>query len=666
MNKKFVSIIIFFILISICLVDSQEKKALRIEDIFTFKGVSDAQISPDGSRVLFVVSEADFEENGYNTDIWMVSATGGEPIKLTTGPKRDNNPRWSPDGKLIAFISNREEKAQIWLINPRGGEAWKLTDSKTGVNSFHWAPDGKSIAYTAVDALSEEEEKKKKEKDDAIVVEENYKMSHLWIIDIETKKAEKLTKGDFYVQDFCWSPDGKEIVFGHRPTPRIPDFFNADIMVISAKGGEPRKLVERAGPDMVPQWSPDGKTIAFISQDDRTDWFVNSYICLIPAAGGKPANISKEFDEEISFYHWSPHSDFFYFGAGKGVNNHIFRISAKEGKAEQITYGEYVHSNPTFSSDGLWMAFVREAPLHPDEIFISPADRYEPKKLTNINPQTEDFAFGITEKVEWKSVDGWEMEGLLVKPVGYEKGKKYPLLIIIHGGPAGVFTNSFYIRRGAFPIQVFTNNGYAVFMPNPRGSGNYGEDFRKANVRDWGGKDYQDIMNGVDYLIRQGIADAEKMGIMGWSYGGFMTSWVITQTDRFKAACVGAGVTNLYSFFGETDIPEFMWSYFAAPPWKHIKVYQDHSAMFQIDKAKTPTLILHGKNDLRVPLPQGEELFRALKMKGVPVKFVVYPRQPHGIGEPKLQRDSMKRTLHWFNKWILGLKKEPAEKKKKE
>jgi dipeptidyl aminopeptidase/acylaminoacyl peptidase len=642
---------------------AQEKKPLKVEDIFSFKGVSDAQISPCGKWVLFVVSEADFEENGYNTDIWMVSASGGEPFKLTAGPKRDSFPRWSPDGKLIAFLSDREEKTQIWLINPRGGEAWRLTDSKTGVNTFVWAPDGKKIAYTAVDPLSEEEEKNKKEKNDPIVVEEEYKMSRLWIIDIETKKAEKLTKRDFYVEDFSWSPDGKEIAFSHKPTPRIPDSFNSDIMVISVEDGKTRDLVKQKGPEMDPKWSPDGKTIAFASQNGSTDWFVNSYLCLVPAAGGEAFNISKGFDEQIRYYQWSAQGDFLYFLAGEGVNYHIYKISVEGGKPEKISDKEGVWSGVSLSTDGSMMAFTWEDPLYPDDVYVSSAENFAPKKLTTINPQTEDFSLGLTETVQWKSVDGWEMEGLLIKPVGYEEGKKYPLLVVIHGGPAGVFVKSFAIRRGAFPVQTFTNQGYAVFMPNPRGSGNYGDKFRAANVRDWGGKDYQDIMTGVDFLIEKGIADPEKMGVMGWSYGGFMTSWVITQTDRFKAACVGAGVTNLYSFFGETDIPEFMWSYYKAPPWKDIKVYQDHSAMFQIDNAKTPTLILHGKNDMRVPLPQGEELFRALKMKEVPVKFVVYPRQPHGLREPKLQKDAMNRTLEWFDKWVLG-KEEKGEEKK--
>jgi len=650
------ALILSCLLISVLIAD--EKRPVTIEDIFTLKDISEVQLSPDGSSILYVVSVADFKENAYNTDIWKIPSSGGEPIQMTTSPKRDYHPRWSPDGSMVAFLSNRDEKSQIWLISPFAGEAYKLTDSKTGVSTFAWSPCGKKIAYLARQAPTEEEEKRKKEKEDVIVVDKEFKMNCLWLIYVDTKEVKQLTKGDFHVSSFEWSPEGDRIALSAQPTPKVPDIFNSDLYLISHQEREPQKLVERPGPDSNPRWSPDGKTIAFISQDGKTDWHVNSYICLVPAAGGTPVNISKSFDEEVRFFCWCPEGKSIYFLGPTGVTYNLFRISATGGKPQRITSGKFLYSSFSFSKDLSKVAFLSQSPSEPEELYISDFPQFSPRKLTDLNPQIKELAIGETTLVHWKSVDGWEMEGLLIKPVGYQPGNKYPLLTVIHGGPAGCFVYGFALRRGAYPLQVFAKEGYAIFLPNPRGSGNYGEKFRQANYRDWGGKDYQDIMTGVDYLIKEGIADSDRLGVMGWSYGGFMTSWVITQTHRFKAASVGAGLPNLYSFYGQTDIPEFMESYFGGPPWEEMKVYLDHSAMYQIGKAKTPTLIQHGADDQRVPLPQGKELYLALKKNNVPVEFVIYPRQPHGIREPKLQKDAMKRNLDWFNKWLRGIEEE--------
>ena len=661
MKRSLITIPIILILacwlISVLL--ANEKRPVTINDIFTLKDITEAQLSPDGSSILYVVSVADFQESAYNTDIWKIPASGGEPIQMTTSPKRDYHPRWSPDSKMIAFLSNREDKTQIWLISPFAGEAYQLTDSKTGISTFAWSPCGKKIAYLASQPPTEEEERRKKEKEDVIVVDKEFKMNCLWLIDVATREVKQLTDGNFHVSSFEWHPQGSQIAFSAQPTPKVPDIFNSDLYLLSLHEGEPQKLVERPGPDSNPRWSPDGKMIAFISQDGKTDWHVNSYICLVPATRGTPVNISKSFDEEVRTFYWCPEGKSIYFLGPTGVTYHLFRISATGGKPQRITNGKFLYSSFSFSDDFSQVAFLRQSPSEPEELYISDfpriSHRITPRKLTDLNPQIRELALGETELIHWKSVDGWEMEGLLVKPVGYQTGGKYPLLTIIHGGPAGCFVYSFALRRGAYPLQVFAGEGYAIFLPNPRGSGNYGEEFRQANYRDWGGKDYQDIMSGVDYLIEQGITDPDKLGVMGWSYGGFMTSWVITQTHRFQAASVGAGVTNLYSMYGQTDIPEFMESYFGGTPWEEMRVYLDHSAMYQIGKAKTPTLIQHGANDQRVPLPQGKELYLALKKKHVPVEFVIYPRQPHGIREPKLQRDAMKRNLDWFNKWLRGI-----------
>jgi len=285
------------------------------------------------------------------------------------------------------------------------------------------------------------------------------------------------------------------------------------------------------------------------------------------------------------------------------------------------------------------------------------------RKLTSVNASFENTA-PTTELLRYRSPDGFDLEGLVVKPRNYEKGKRYPLLVIVHGGPAGVFNYAFTPRRGAYPVHAFAEQGYVIFLPNPRGSGNYGEKFRQANIKDWGYGDYRDIMQGVDELIKQGVADPERMGEMGWSYGGYMTSWIVTQTDRFKAVSMGAGLSNLISMYGVTDIPEFSEAYFGGPPWEDMQGYLRSSAMNFVQNAKTPTLIQHGQEDRRVPISQGEEFYRALTARGVPVEMVVYPRQPHGIQEPRLIKDSLERNLAWFNKWVLGL--EPPVEKKEE
>ena len=653
---KKLSIIYVILLLLFSLNYAQQKKEVKyltIDDILKIKNLSDVQLSPTGRWILYVVSVADFEQNIYDSDIWRISPRGGEPIKITNSPKRDYYPRWSPDGNKVAFLSDRDGKTQIWIIDPFMGEAEKLTDSKTGVRSFKWFPDGKKIAYLATDPLTEEKERKKKEKNDAYVVDENFKMTHIWIVDLENKQARKITDGNFDVLEFSISPDGKEIVFSSRPTPKVPDYYNSDIFIVPANGGEIKELVVRKGLDRNPVWSPDGKKIAFISNEGG-DWISNTYICTFDLNTKEIKNISKSFDERVGTFWWDNAGKFIYFEASKRIYRHLFRVSVADGKIDQITPDDAFYSSFSFDKKFNLISFIKQDPVSPPDVYVSYLQKFKPIKLTEINPQLKEFTLGKTEIIRWKSEDGMEMEGLLVKPVNYDPNKKYPLLIIVHGGPAGVFSYRFLPRRSAYPIQTFAGLGYAVFMPNPRGSGGYGEKFRRANFRDWGGMDYKDIMTGIDYLIEKGIADPDKLGIMGWSYGGYMTSWVITQTDRFKSASVGAGVTNLFSMYGQTDIPEFMECYFGALPWEDSEVYENHSAMYFVNKAKTPTLIQHGEKDVRVPLPQGQELYLGLKKNNVPVKFVIYPRQPHGIREPKLQRDSMKRNVEWFNKWIIG------------
>lgn len=643
--------------------DSSEKlRPATIDDLMKIKNIHEAQISPDGSRILYVISETDLNGNFYNKDIWLVSTEGGIPFKLTNGPKRDDTPSWSPDGKRIAFISDRDGKNQIWLISPFGGEAWKLTNITNGVGSFFWSPDSRKIAFLLADPETEEERRRRDEQGDVILVDRNLKMIHIHIIDVATKETAQITEGNFSVDNLSWAPDGERIAFSARPSPKVPDLFNTDIYTVSIRSGEIKNIVANDGVDTSPKWSSDGRTIAFVSNDGRNEWIANWYICVVPAAGGDSRNISKAFDEFISSCIWSSDSRTLYFQGNQGVTTQLFAVSVQTGKIKQISSGKCVYRNFSFSKDTSKMAFLVSESTTPTEVYFSSVSQFKLSRLTWTNPHVDEIALGKTAVIRWKSYDGLEIEGLLIKPVGYKEGRQYPLLTYVHGGPSGKFGISFSPQIGgyspvqgeSYPLHVLAGQGFAIFLPNPRGSYGYGEKFRMANVKDWGNGDYQDIMSGIDFLIDKGIADPDKLGIIGRSYGGYMTSWIITQTDRFKVASLGAGMSNLISFYGQTDIPGQMEFYFSGDPWAAKEEYEKRSPITYAMNVKTPTLIQHGEKDARVPLPQAWEFYRALKKNRIPVELVIYPRQGHSSQEPKFQLEIMRRNLDWLTRWLKG------------
>ena len=657
---------------------AQNPRVATVDDIMRVKSVLETQISPDGSQVLYVLSEPDLKENFHSTNLWLINSGGGTPVRRTKEGSRNDSPRWSPDGKNVAFISNREGGSQIWLLNLLENKEVKLSAIQGLVGSLIWSPDGKKIAFLAVEPETEEAQQKRQAQGEVILVEPSLTRIQIYLIDVETKQTRQLSTGDFTVRDISWSPDNTEIAFSVW-SPQVGDsafvpqrdaeLNKTYIKVVSVGNGQIKTVAERKGLDTSsPKWSPDGKTIAFLSSDDKTDFSLsNIYLYLVPAGGGEPRNLSPKFDERISSFDWSSDNQTIYFSAPQKVTNQLFSVFIKTGQITSVTSGNRVFGRSfSFSKDFSKAAFPATDPSMPTEVYVSSVNNFNPVKLTDNNTHLKEVAFGQTEVIRWKSPDGIEVEGLLVKPVGYQSGKRYPLLTYVHGGPTGAFKMSFavqfipgtVVQMEPYPVQVLAGQGYAIFMPNPRGSIGYGEKFRKGNISDFGGGDYRDIMSGIDYLIGQGIADSDKLGIMGGSYGGYMAAWAITQTDRFKAASVYAGQKSLVSGMGQGNNSEIYGSqFFSSVPWKAKQEKEQRSPINFVANVKTPTLLQHGEADNANPLPQSYEFYNALRVQKVPVEFAIYPRQGHYVREPKLQVDMLSRNVNWLNRWINGMQK---------
>jgi dipeptidyl aminopeptidase/acylaminoacyl peptidase len=629
-----------------------QPRRMTFDDVLALKAVGDAQLSPDGRWIAYTVTRADLEQNASDSDIWLVPAAGGAPVRLTTNRKGDSSPRWSPDGRRIGFISSRDDRPQLYAIPPFGGEAERLLEHKGAIRQFAWSPDGASIALVADPEPTPEQERRIKDKDDAIVVDTNYSFARLLVLDVAARKARLLPVGDQVVADPQWSPDGRQLAYVTTPTPRADDGSQSDIWIIPAAGGTPRRLLTNAGPDASPRWSPDGRQIAFLTAE-RSD-VRQSRLAVIAAEGGAPRSVASGFTYGPGAPLWSADGATIYFAAPVRTSTGIFSVPASGGTPRALTTARGVRAGLTLSRDGA-MAYVHGDVQRPGDVYLArlAGATLQETRLTDHNPQVRDLALGRSEVTTWKSPDGMEMDGVLIYPVDYRAGVRYPLVANIHGGPAGVWTESFPGGWGNVG-HVLAGQGFAVFYPNPRGSSGYGEAFLRANIRDWGGGDYRDIQSGVDALVARGIADSTRLAQTGWSYGGYMTAWTATQTARFKALVVGAGLTDMYSMHSTNDLPTTVENYFGAEPWNDTTEYRKRSAMTFIKNARTPTLILHGQADLRVPVGQAQQLYVGLKKNGVPAQLVFYPREPHGLQEPRHQLDKMRRENEWIRRWVLG------------
>lgn len=658
-----------------------QTRPVTFDDVLAMKAVAAPAISPDGASVLFTVRDwvdapGTPGKKDSRTHLWKAPSDASAPARqVTFGERGDSLPAWSPDGRFMSFVSARggpDAKAQIWIMRRDGGEAQPLTQSAENVSQYAWAPNGRVIAFTVTDPVPGDEKAAVERRDDEREYERVERPVHLWVIDVESKAATRVTSGaDFTIQGaLSWSADSTHVAFTGGVTALLRD-GRRDIYVANTSTKAVEKISTNFGPDGNPRFSPDGRTIAYLSEpvtappigDGTPRGTVgHSRVLLYDVASKQTRDITGTLAVDPGAPYWTPDSTRLVFAAGTRAYNEAWTLDIATGAATQLTKGRTLQLG-SFSKDGSKVAFVMDSPTMPADVHVSDARFTTPVRVSDANPQARQFALGQTEVVTWKSRDGMEVEGVLLKPVGFDPAKRYPLLVVAHGGPAGAYVNSYRVG-GLEGGQVWAGKGWAVFYPNPRGSTNYGEKFLRANVADWGGGDFKDIDSGVDALIARGIADKDKLAHVGWSYGGYMTAWTITQTQRYKAAMVGAGLTNMWSMYGTNDIPNVLIGYFGGIANKEtLPLYMNRSAMTHIDNVTTPTLILHGASDERVPVGQAQELFRGLKDRGKPTELVFYPREGHSISEYYHQQDRLERMHRWVTEHVTGEGARPSSQR---
>lgn len=604
--------------------------ALTIQDYATMPLISSPMISPDGKRIVYVLSRADLERSVYDTDLWLIGVDGSNDTRLTRSLSTNNHPRWSPDGTRIAFLSDRDGgRNAIWMIAANGGEAEKITTEKSSISDFEWSPDGKNIAFVMREPLPAE-------KEDVRVVGDDPRPPHLYLLNVEARSVTRLTRGSFSVTNPSWSPDGSLIAVEYLKNG-VRDDSRREIAVISRPGGEVREVVT-SGLNRNPSFSPDGKSIAFLGNGGVDDWLREQQIYVVPVDGGTPRLVSGEYGRTPDQIMWGDAQTIWFDGAWN-TTSQIFRVGADGTGFRDLSHFDGLIGGLNVRN-GV-MAFVVQSLTAPPELFVGPM-----QQLTHHNDAFRNRDLGETRLIRWKNPkDGLEIEGLLTLPIGYQAGKRYPMLTFVHGGPASHHDQGFFGYLGpVYAPQVLADKGFVVLRPNPRGTGGYGEKFRAANRNDWGGGDWVDINAGIDKVIADGIADPNRLGLMGWSYGGFMAAWAAGHSDRLRAISIGAPVVDLLSFHGTTDIRGFIPSYFHGSP----DLLRAHSPLWNLKPTRARILIQHGDADDRVPLSQGTMLYRVLQEMGAEVTMVIYPRSPHVPREPRQRMDVMRRNVEFF------------------
>jgi len=681
----------------------QGAHAATLADSLSRTSIRAPAISPNGSSVAYLQRETNWKENEFVWQLWLANAATGKSVQLTRGKKSAGSAEWSPDGRWLAFVTEREANViepfaavqkdlgskdakseapeagkpaakQIWLIAPDGGEAWPLTKSQTDVTEFHWTKDGASILFTAPEPATKASKARKERYSAYDVVEKDFEQPQLWSVDAgagikatQPQVAKQLTSDPALgIKSFAISPQSDRVAFsaGHNPLLAFlqdEDIYLLDLPRAGASPGTASKIVALPGPDGTPMFSLDGKQLAFLTSLGQAKFFyANTHIALVdlaavlkkPAtAAGDVRDLTTSFDEDPGAPVWVAGG--LYFGANQRMTAKWFRLDTATGLVQPLSTDEHLIINEaSITPDGNSIAFTADDATHLTELYISSAKAFAPKKLTDQTAQISGWKLGSVEVVSWKSKDGTLIEGVLHKPADYDPKRKYPLLVKIHGGPTGVSQPRFLPPDYAYPLQAFLEKGALVLEPNYRGSAGYGAKFRALNVRNLGVGDMWDVMSGVDALIAKGIVDPDKLAAMGWSQGGYISAFLTTHTDRFKAISVGAGISDWTTYYVSTDITPFTPQYLGATPWDDPQIYAKTSPITTIRQAKTPTLIQHGSADHRVPVPDAFELYRGLLDQHVDARLILYTGFGHGIDKPKSALALLQANLDWFSHFI--------------
>lgn len=662
---------------------AQKNASIAFEKWLSLKQVGTPVISPNGKYIAYTLTSTDWASNGYDSEIWL-SKEGGTPIQLTrTSKGSSSSPAFTPDNQFISFLSDRGEKTQLYLIPVDGGEALQITKDEDGIGGYEWSPNGRQLVYTKADPDSRKE-KTVKERYGAFAVEgEEYKLSHLWLLpfnydsvllaglypcytgkDSTNRKpdcykipvAKKLTDGNFTVAGFSWSPTGNTILFNKQPNPLINSSLYSDIALVDVSTQKIETLVSNPSSDGLTEWAPDGSAFIYRSSvdDSISNFFRNSRLFIYDLSTKKSREIGADIDENKNIYTWNEKG--IYLGASQKMKTAVYQMDPQTGisKPLSVPFDNTVSISFARKSDQIAIAGRNFSDLN--EIYYGTLEGNW-KKISSSNTQISNWNTPVNEIVEWKSKDGATIEGVLLKPHNFDPSKKYPLLVMIHGGPTGIDRPE-PTPGGVYPVMQWVEKGALVLRVNYRGSAGYGEKFRSLNVRNLGVGDMWDVVSGIESLQKKGFIDTSRMGCMGWSQGGYISAFLTTNTNMFKAISVGAGISNWITYYVSTDITPFTRQYLKATPWEDMNIYQKTSPMTNINKASTPTLIQHGEFDKRVPISNAYELYRGLQDRHIPSKLVVYKGFGHGITKPKERLAAIWHNWLWFNQYVFGEREE--------